>query len=56
MKTFERQMRKVFDKNGKLKEYNISLGVNSQINEDRFYIKQKDKKTKKTHWYLKSVG
>lgn len=46
MKTFERQMRKVFDKNGKLKEYNISLGVNSQINEDRFYIKQKDKKTK----------
>ena len=46
MQTFERQMRKVFDKNGKLKEYNISLGVNSQINEERFYIKQKDKKTK----------
>jgi len=46
MRIFERQMRKVFDKNGKLKEYNISLGVNSDINEDRFYIKQKDKKTK----------
>lgn len=40
---FKRPMRKVSDKNGKLKEYNISLGVNTEINEDRFYKNDNDK-------------
>lgn len=37
MKTFQSKMKKVSYKNGKLKEYSISLGVNTKINEDRFY-------------------
>lgn len=37
MKTFERPMRKDFDSKGKLKQYLISLGVKSEINEDKFY-------------------
>lgn len=37
VETYESQLKKVYYKNGKLKEYNLSLGVNSQINEDRFH-------------------
>ena len=43
MNTFERPMRKDFDKKGKLKQYIISLGVNTEINEDRFYKNQNGK-------------
>lgn len=43
MQTFESKMKKVFYKNGKLKEYNISLGVKSQINEDRFHENENGK-------------
>ena len=43
MKTFERPLRKVIDKNGRLKEYSMSLGVNTEINEDRFYQNDKGK-------------
>lgn len=37
METFPSKIKKVYYKNGKLKEYAISLGVKSQINDDRFY-------------------
>lgn len=43
MKTFERPMRKDFDKKGNLKQYIISLGVRSEINEDRFHENQNGK-------------
>lgn len=36
MKTFKSQMKKEFYKNGKLKQYSISMGVNTEINEDLF--------------------
>lgn len=37
MQTFPSKMKKVNYKNGKLKEYNTSLGVKSHINDDRFH-------------------
>ena len=40
---FKRPMRKAIDKKGKLKEYQISLGVNTPINEERFYLNDKGK-------------
>ena len=43
VKAFRRPMKKVHHKNGKLKEYAISLGVNSEINEDRFHQNDKGK-------------
>lgn len=44
MKIFERPMKIVWDyKKDKLKEYSISLGVNTEINEDRFYKNGTDK-------------
>ena len=43
MQTFESKMKKVHYKNGKLKEYNVSLGVKSQINDDRFHENENGK-------------
>lgn len=43
MQTFPSKMKKVHYKNGKLKEYNTSLGVKSQINEDRFHQNENGK-------------
>ena len=37
MEIFERQMRKVFRTNGKLKEYVITLGSKSEIEDSKFY-------------------
>lgn len=43
MKTFQSKLRKSFYTNGKLKEYQTSLGVNTQINDDRFHKNDKGK-------------
>ena len=43
MQTFESRLKKVYYKNGNLKEYNASLGVNSQINDDRFHENENGK-------------
>lgn len=43
MQTFPSKMKKVYYKNGKLKEYNISLGVKSQINDGRFHQNENGK-------------
>ena len=43
MKTFRRPMTKVFDKKGNLKQYLISLGVKSEINEDQFHENENGK-------------
>ncbi len=43
MKTFKSKLRKSFYKDGRLKEYQMSLGVNTQINEDRFNLNDKGK-------------
>ena len=43
MKTFQSKIKKVFYKNGKLKEYNISLGVKSEIEDDKFYENENGK-------------
>ncbi len=40
MKYFKRPLKKIFNK-GKLKEYQISLGVNSDIDDNRFYQNEK---------------
>ena len=44
MQIFKRPLKKVMDnKKGTLKEYSLSLGVNTEINEDRFYKNGKDR-------------
>lgn len=43
MKEFRRPMTKVYKKNGDLKQYLISLGVNTEINEDLFHQNDKGK-------------
>lgn len=41
MKTFKSKLRKRLYNDGRLKEYQMSLGVNTQINEDRFHLNDK---------------
>ena len=44
MKTYKSKLRKAYyTKTGKLKEYQMSLGVNTQINEDRFHQNENGK-------------